>query len=79
MVWREHLTQDRRLPACISLMLALLALGVSNYGIHHLKELERVCTVPPATNQIEVHPWLTREELVAYCQSQGQQKLKPFS
>jgi len=47
------------------------SIGVSNYGIHHLKELERVWTVPPATNQIEVHPWLTREELVAYCQSKG--------
>jgi diketogulonate reductase-like aldo/keto reductase len=44
------------------------SIGVSNYGIHHLQELERVAKVPPATNQIELHPWLTREELVAYCQ-----------
>jgi len=47
------------------------SIGVSNYGIHHLKELEEVATIPPATNQVEIHPWLTREPLVAYCQSKG--------
>jgi len=47
------------------------SIGVSNYGIHHLEELMRVATMPPATNQIELHPWLTREPLVAYCQSKG--------
>lgn len=47
------------------------SIGVSNYGVHHLQELERVATIMPATNQIELHPWLTRDELVAYCQRKG--------
>lgn len=48
-------------------------IGVSNYGIKHLKELLSYpdLQIKPAINQIELHPWLTREELVAYCKDQG--------
>eukprot|EP01105_Mastigella_eilhardi_P007463 TRINITY_DN1889_c0_g1_i2.p1 TRINITY_DN1889_c0_g1~~TRINITY_DN1889_c0_g1_i2.p1 ORF type:complete len:279 (+),score=61.18 TRINITY_DN1889_c0_g1_i2:1888-2724(+) len=46
-------------------------IGVSNYGIHHLKELLLTCTMPPAVNQVEVHPWCARAELVNFCQSKG--------
>lgn len=48
-------------------------IGVSNYGIKHLKELLLYpdLQIKPAINQIELHPWLTREELVAYCKDQG--------
>ncbi|KAG0681809.1 hypothetical protein C6P40_004304 [Pichia californica] len=48
-------------------------IGVSNYGIKHLKELlaYQDLKIRPAVNQIEVHPWLTRTELVAYCQAEG--------
>ena len=30
------------------------SIGVSNYGIHHLKEVFEVGTIKPAVNQIEV-------------------------
>ncbi|KAF9124716.1 hypothetical protein BGW39_007947 [Mortierella sp. 14UC] len=45
------------------------SIGVSNYGIHHLKELlhDSGATIRPAVNQIEVHPWLTRTDLVSFC------------
>ncbi|KAF9910888.1 hypothetical protein EC991_005352 [Linnemannia zychae] len=45
------------------------SIGVSNYGIHHLKELlyDSEATIRPVVNQIEVHPWLTRTELVSFC------------
>ncbi|KAI8866468.1 aldo/keto reductase [Ramicandelaber brevisporus] len=43
------------------------AIGVSNYGIHHLEELAKVARYKPYANQIEVHPFITRKELVDYC------------
>ena len=46
-------------------------IGVSNFGIAHLKKLAETATVAPAVNQIEVHPFLQRRELVAFCQAQG--------
>jgi len=66
----NRLEQWRALEAASKAGLAK-NIGVSNYGIHHLQELEKVATILPATNQIELHPWLTREKLVAYCQSKG--------
>ena len=47
------------------------AIGVSNYGVHHLQELLAVCKVRPAVNQIEISPYLTREELSAFCRREG--------
>ncbi len=46
-------------------------IGVSNFGIPHLKKLLAGCEVPPAVNQIEVHPFLQRRELVQFCQENG--------
>lgn len=43
-------------------------IGVSNFGQPHLERLMETATVAPAVNQIELHPWLQRRELVAYCQ-----------
>lgn len=45
------------------------SIGVSNYGIKHLKELFAYpdLKIKPAVNQIELHPWLTRTELVSFC------------
>lgn len=42
---------------------------MSNYGVHHLKELleDSDATIRPAVNQIEVHPWLTRTDIVSFC------------
>jgi len=47
------------------------SIGVSNYGVHHLQELFRNCSVKPSVNQIELHPWLQRRDLVQFCESQG--------
>lgn len=48
------------------------SIGVSNYGVHHLKELLEVFPrAPPAINQIELNPYITRAELVEFCQSSG--------
>jgi len=43
-------------------------IGVSNFGIHHLKEFfEAFPDHPPTVNQVEIHPWLNREELAVFC------------
>jgi diketogulonate reductase-like aldo/keto reductase len=58
------------------------AIGVSNFGVHHLRELaahirEVDGTEGPgkggvvAINQIEIHPWCRRRELVKYCEDNG--------
>ena len=43
------------------------AIGVSNFQIHHLKELWRASGEIPAVNQIESHPLLTQYPLLEYC------------
>ena len=42
------------------------AIGVSNFGEHHLRRLFSETTVRPAVNQIEVHPYLTQEPLRSF-------------
>jgi 2,5-diketo-D-gluconate reductase A len=42
------------------------SIGVSNFTPHHLGRLRAESTVRPAVNQIEIHPYLTNEELRAY-------------
>lgn len=49
------------------------AIGVSNYGEHHLKELFEWegLKYKPIVNQVELSPWLMRSELVDYCHELG--------
>ncbi len=49
------------------------SIGVSNYGIHHIKELFRWkgLKIKPVINQIELSPWLQRTELVDFCKANG--------
>ena len=47
------------------------AIGVSNYTIRHLEELLPTTPLPPATNQVEINPFLYRKELMDYCHSRG--------
>ncbi|KAG9326205.1 hypothetical protein KVV02_001089 [Mortierella alpina] len=48
------------------------SIGVSNYSVEHLKELlGSNPIIPPVVNQIEIHPWLTRVERVAFMQAQN--------
>ena len=47
------------------------AVGVSNCQTTHLNRLAAECTVVPAVNQIEVHPYLTNETVRAYGAEHG--------
>ncbi|WP_339105005.1 aldo/keto reductase [Haloterrigena salinisoli] len=42
--------------------------GVSNFSRYQLTFARKVADVPIAVNQIELHPWYYREELIEYCQ-----------
>ncbi|KAG0035956.1 hypothetical protein BGZ82_004907 [Podila clonocystis] len=64
---------EKALEACeLSLeKLGLDYIGVSNYGVHHLKELlGSNPTIRPVVNQIEVTPFNTRTDIVTFCESQ---------
>ena len=47
------------------------AIGVSNFGIYQLEQVESATGILPAVNQIEVHPLCYPKELIEYCQSRG--------
>ncbi|TIA72429.1 hypothetical protein E3P96_02072 [Wallemia ichthyophaga] len=47
------------------------AIGVSNYGVKHLKELEEYASLPISVNQIELHPWNQMNDIVTYCKQKG--------
>lgn len=61
--WRalEQLLADQRVRA----------IGVSNFLMPHLRELEGAAKVLPAVNQIELTPFLQRRDTVALCQKLG--------
>jgi 2,5-diketo-D-gluconate reductase A len=47
------------------------SIGVSNFQPHHLRSLHGQTDIPPAVNQIELHPFLTQDELRAFCAEHG--------
>jgi diketogulonate reductase-like aldo/keto reductase len=59
------------------------SIGVSNYGVHHLEELEGFIKELEeerggkgkggviSVGQWEVHPWLTRPDIVSWCRERG--------
>lgn len=58
------------------------SIGVSNYGVHHLEELEKYIKETEkkdgagkggvlSVNQVELHPWLARRDIVEWCEKRG--------
>lgn len=47
------------------------AIGVSNFNIAHIEQLEAAKLPLPAANQIELHPWSQKPELVRFLESKG--------
>jgi 2,5-diketo-D-gluconate reductase A len=43
------------------------SIGVSNFQPHHLRRLHTDCEIPPAVDQIECHPYLTQDDVRAFC------------
>ena len=46
-------------------------IGVSNWGINHIEELIDKEYPLPSANQIEIHPWSQKPELVSYLKEKG--------
>jgi methylglyoxal/glyoxal reductase len=61
--WRalEKLYEEKRVRA----------IGVSNYLVPFLKELEMYANVVPAVNQVEFSPWLFLKEELSWCKTNG--------
>lgn len=47
------------------------AIGLSNFNPHHLETLEQTASVTPAINQIELHPFLTQDDVCAFFRAKG--------
>jgi diketogulonate reductase-like aldo/keto reductase len=47
------------------------SIGVSNFTIAHLSELLAESETVPAVNQVEFHPYLYQQDLLAFCQAKG--------
>lgn len=46
-------------------------IGVCNFSVAKLDALCRQATIPPAMNQIELHPYLQQEPMLAFCRDKG--------
>ncbi len=44
-------------------------LGLSNFLPHHLKNILAHCAIPPAVDQLELHPGCSQEAAVQYCRA----------
>ena len=42
-------------------------IGVSNFKPHHLRRLHEESEITPAINQFEIHPYLTQDDVRAFC------------
>lgn len=46
-------------------------IGVCNFKIHHLEELKKTAKILPVIDQVELHPGLNQDELIAYCKKEN--------
>ncbi|EIM80886.1 Aldo/keto reductase [Stereum hirsutum FP-91666 SS1] len=46
-------------------------IGVSNFTIEYIKAITKATGVKPVVNQVEAHPLLPQDDLVAFCKEEG--------
>ncbi|XP_017484484.1 PREDICTED: aldose reductase-like isoform X2 [Rhagoletis zephyria] len=47
------------------------SIGVSNFNKRQIERVLEVAAIPPVTNQIECHPYLTQKKLIEFCKSKN--------
>uniref|UniRef100_A0A1A8EK27 alcohol dehydrogenase (NADP(+)) n=2 Tax=Nothobranchius korthausae TaxID=1143690 RepID=A0A1A8EK27_9TELE len=47
------------------------SIGVSNFSILQLERLLALCRVPPAVNQVELHPYMVQTDMIEFCKSKN--------
>lgn len=47
------------------------AIGVSNFEVHHLQDIEALGGLLPAVNQVEFHPYFHEDALLRYCKARN--------
>ena len=47
------------------------AIGVSNFHVHHLRDLMGGCEIVPMLNQVEFHPLLSQKAIRDFCRENG--------
>uniref|UniRef100_A0A1A8LAF4 alcohol dehydrogenase (NADP(+)) n=4 Tax=Nothobranchius TaxID=28779 RepID=A0A1A8LAF4_9TELE len=47
------------------------SIGVSNFSILQLERLLALCRVPPAVNQVELHPYMVQTDMIEFCRSKN--------
>lgn len=60
----------RAMEACVEKGLTR-HIGVCNFSIKKLDALRREAAIPPAVNQIELHPYLRQQPMLDYCRQHG--------
>ncbi len=43
------------------------SIGVSNFTVRQLEHVLSFASIPPAVNQIEMHPYLLQPDLLRFC------------
>lgn len=66
----DYLDTWKAMEEAVDLGLAK-SIGVSNFNAEQLGRILATARIPPANNQVEVHPYLNQEELIAYCTKNG--------
>lgn len=45
------------------------SIGLCNFNIDQIQEVLKNCKIKPVVNRIEVHPYLTNDNLIKFCQN----------
>ena len=50
------------------------AIGVCNFKVEHLEELKKTAKIMPMVNQVEIHPFSTKNNIINYCKDNNYYK-----